>query len=94
MAAQTDSLADAVRQVLKGISGTYALAVLDAEHPDAIIVARNGGPVVLGIGEREMFVASDPAALVVHTKSVVPDSASGSPEENPRNSTMSTRGLR
>jgi glucosamine--fructose-6-phosphate aminotransferase (isomerizing) len=70
-AAQTDSLADAVRQVLHGISGTYALAVLDAEHPDAIVVARNGGPVVLGVGEREMFVASDPAALVAHTRSVV-----------------------
>src|ERR1700746_198745 len=63
-AAQTDTLAEAVRQVLRGISGTYALAVLDAEHPDTIIVARNGGPVVLGVGEREMFVASDPAALV------------------------------
>lgn len=70
-AAQTDSLGDAVRQVLHGISGTYALAVLDAEHPDAIVVARNGGPVVLGVGEREMFVASDPAALVAHTRSVV-----------------------
>jgi glucosamine--fructose-6-phosphate aminotransferase (isomerizing) len=70
-AAQTDSLADAVRQVLHGISGTYALAVLDAEHPDVIVVARNGGPVVLGVGEREMFVASDPAALVAHTRSVV-----------------------
>jgi glucosamine--fructose-6-phosphate aminotransferase (isomerizing) len=70
-AAQTDSLSDAVRQVLHGISGTYALAVLDAEHPDVIVVARNGGPVVLGVGEREMFVASDPAALVAHTRSVV-----------------------
>lgn len=70
-AAQTDSLGDAVRQVLHGISGTYALAVLDAEHPDVIVVARNGGPVVLGVGEREMFVASDPAALVAHTRSVV-----------------------
>ena len=70
-AARADTLADAVRQVLRGISGTYALAVLDAEHPDAIIVARNGGPVVLGVGEREMFVASDTAALVSHTRNVV-----------------------
>jgi glutamine---fructose-6-phosphate transaminase (isomerizing) len=70
-AAKADSLAAAVRQVLQGISGTYALAVLDAERPDAIIVARNGGPVVLGVGEREMFVASDPAALVSHTRNVV-----------------------
>jgi glutamine---fructose-6-phosphate transaminase (isomerizing) len=70
-AVRADTLADAVRQVLRGISGTYALAVLDAEHPDIIIVARNGGPVVLGVGEGEMFIASDTAALVSHTRNVV-----------------------
>jgi glucosamine--fructose-6-phosphate aminotransferase (isomerizing) len=70
-AARTDSLADAVRLVLREITGTYALAVLDAKPPDTIIVARNGGPVVLGVGDREMFVASDPAALVSHTRNVV-----------------------
>jgi glutamine---fructose-6-phosphate transaminase (isomerizing) len=66
-----DSLAEAVRQALRLVSGTYALAVLDAERPETIVVARNGGPVVLGVGEREMFVASDPAALVAHTRQVV-----------------------
>jgi glucosamine--fructose-6-phosphate aminotransferase (isomerizing) len=66
-----DSLVDSVRQALRLVSGSYAIAVLDAERPDAIVVARNGGPVVLGLGEREMFVASDPAALVRHTRSVV-----------------------
>jgi glutamine---fructose-6-phosphate transaminase (isomerizing) len=66
-----ESLVDAVRQALRLVSGTYALAVMDAERPDTIIAARNGGPFVLGMGEREMFVASDPAALVVHTRSVV-----------------------
>ena len=65
------TLVDAVRQALRLVTGTYALAVLDAERPDVMVVARNGGPVVLGIGEREMFVASDPAALVAHTRSVV-----------------------
>src|SRR5262249_8748891 len=60
-AVRADTPADAVRQVLRGISGTYALAVLDADHPDSITVARNGGPVVLGVGEREKFIASDPA---------------------------------
>ena len=65
------TLVDAVRQALHLVAGTYALAVLDAEHPDVMVVARNGGPVVLGIGEHEMFVASDPAALVAHTRSVV-----------------------
>jgi glutamine---fructose-6-phosphate transaminase (isomerizing) len=64
-------LEDAVRMALRLVSGTYGLAVLDAARPDTLVVARNGSPVVLGIGEREMFVASDPAALVRHTRSVV-----------------------
>ncbi len=66
-----DSLVEAVRQALRLVSGAYAIAVLDAERTDTIVVARNGGPVVLGIGEREMFIASDPAALVRHTRDVV-----------------------
>ena len=44
---------------------------LDAEHPDRIVVARNGSPVLLGIGEKEMFVASDVAALIGYTRQVV-----------------------
>ena len=66
-----DRLEDSVRAALRLVTGTYGLAVLDAERPDSIVVARNGSPVVLGIGDREMFVASDPAALVRHTQSVV-----------------------
>ena len=66
-----NSLDAAVRAALRMVTGTYGLAVLDAARPDAIVVARNGSPVVLGIGEREMFVASDPAALVRHTRNVV-----------------------
>jgi glucosamine--fructose-6-phosphate aminotransferase (isomerizing) len=65
------SLEATVRAALQMVSGTYGLAVLDAALPDAIVVARNGSPVVLGIGEREMFIASDPAALVRHTRNVV-----------------------
>src|SRR5439155_26707767 len=61
----------AVRAALQLVTGTYGLAVLDAARPEAIVVARNGSPVVLGIGEREMFVASDAAALVGHTRRVV-----------------------
>jgi glucosamine--fructose-6-phosphate aminotransferase (isomerizing) len=65
------SLAEAVRGALRLVTGTYGLAVLDAARPEAIVVARNGSPVVLGIGEREMYVASDAAALVKHTRNVV-----------------------
>jgi glucosamine--fructose-6-phosphate aminotransferase (isomerizing) len=64
-------LEEAVRAALRLVTGTWGLAVLDAARPEAIVVARNGSPVVLGIGEREMFVASDTAALVRHTKSAV-----------------------
>ncbi|MDI3386979.1 glutamine--fructose-6-phosphate transaminase (isomerizing) [Streptomyces sp. B-S-A8] len=66
-----DTLEEKVRQSLKLIEGTYGVAVLHADFPDRIVVARNGSPVVLGIGEKEMFVASDVAALVSHTRQVV-----------------------
>jgi len=66
-----DDLVDAVRRALALVTGAYGLAVLDASRPDALVVARNGGPVVVGIGEGEMFVASDAAALIGHTRSVV-----------------------
>jgi glucosamine--fructose-6-phosphate aminotransferase (isomerizing) len=49
-AMQADSLADAVRATLRLIVGTYGLAVIDAQRPDSIVVARNGSPVILGIG--------------------------------------------
>ena len=48
--------------------GTYGIAVIDGRQPDRIVAARNGSPVVIGVGEREMFVASDVAALVRYTR--------------------------
>ncbi|MGE3285800.1 MAG: glutamine--fructose-6-phosphate transaminase (isomerizing) [Pseudonocardia sp.] len=66
-----EDLETAVRQALQQVVGAYGIAVLDAEHPDRIVVARNGSPVLLGVGEREMFVASDVAALVGYTRQVV-----------------------
>ncbi|SHK17175.1 glucosamine--fructose-6-phosphate aminotransferase (isomerizing) [Pseudonocardia thermophila] len=65
------TLEEAVRAALRQVVGAYGLAVLDAEHPDRLVVARNGSPVLLGIGEKEMFVASDVAALVGYTRQVV-----------------------
>lgn len=69
-AGDTD-LEDAVRRALTSVVGTYGIAVIDTRHPDRIVVARNGSPVVLGIGEKEMFIASDLSALVHHTRQVV-----------------------
>lgn len=67
----TGTLEDAVRAALHRVEGTYGLLVLDARRPDELVVARNGSPIVLGVGDGEMFVASDVAALVHHTQRVV-----------------------
>jgi len=64
-------LEEAVRATLRHVEGTYGLVVLDTRHPNELVVARNGSPIVLGIGDAEMFVASDVAALVRYTKQVV-----------------------
>jgi glucosamine--fructose-6-phosphate aminotransferase (isomerizing) len=64
-------LEESVREALTAVVGTYGIAVLDARYPDRIVAARNGSPVVLGIGDKEMFVASDLAALVRYTRQVV-----------------------
>jgi glutamine---fructose-6-phosphate transaminase (isomerizing) len=68
---EAPTLEGAVLDVLSRITGTYAIAVLDTKHPDRLVVARNGSPLILGVGDREMFVASDLSALVRHTTTVV-----------------------
>ncbi|MCW3009782.1 MAG: hypothetical protein JWO90_186 [Solirubrobacterales bacterium] len=69
--ADGEELEDRVRAALRQVEGAYGIAVCDATVPDRIVVARNGSPVVLGVGNGEMFVASDIAALVRHTQQVV-----------------------
>jgi glucosamine--fructose-6-phosphate aminotransferase (isomerizing) len=71
MLAPGSSLVERVRHVLRQVHGTYGIAVMDVESPDTLVVARNGSPVILGIGEKEMFVASDVAALARHTSQAV-----------------------
>ncbi|MBT0566607.1 glutamine--fructose-6-phosphate transaminase (isomerizing) [Williamsia sp. CHRR-6] len=66
-----DTLEDAVLDALERVTGTYALAVIDTAHPDRIVVARSGSPLILGVGSGEMLIASDLAALVRHTNQVV-----------------------
>ena len=65
------SLEDAVARTLRRVEGAYGLVVLDVKNPDQLVVARNGSPIVLGLGENEMFVASDVAALVRYTRQVI-----------------------
>jgi glucosamine--fructose-6-phosphate aminotransferase (isomerizing) len=64
-------LTEAVRKTLALLKGTYGLAVISSQNPDVIVGARLGSPLVVGIGEGEQFLASDPAALVGNTERVV-----------------------
>ncbi|MGH7707175.1 MAG: glutamine--fructose-6-phosphate transaminase (isomerizing) [Vulcanimicrobiaceae bacterium] len=62
-------LADAVRRTLREVTGAYALGVISSEAPDRLVFARNGAsPLVVGIGDREMFVASDTPAILQYTR--------------------------
>ncbi len=69
--AGTEDLEEALRIVLKQVDGTYGIAVVDANAPDRIVVARNGSPLILGVGRNEMLVASDAAALIRHTEQAI-----------------------
>ena len=60
---------EAVRQTLKRVTGTWGLCVLFKDH-DLIICARNGSPLIIGKGDDETFVSSDPHALSQHTQNI------------------------
>ena len=64
-------LREAVLAALKKVRGTYGLVVLHKNHPDQMIAARMGSPLVVGIGEGEYYIASDPTPILPHTKKVV-----------------------
>ncbi len=64
-------LVQTVQKILPLLKGTYGLAVISPLHPDLLIGARLGSPLVVGIGDNEHFLASDPAALLSSTRKVV-----------------------
>jgi glucosamine--fructose-6-phosphate aminotransferase (isomerizing) len=64
-------LATAVCDALRDVIGTYGLVVISTEHPNTMIGARRGSPLIIGIGEGEHFLASDANAIVAHTRQVV-----------------------
>ena len=66
-----DGLLSAVRKSLPELAGAYAIAVMDEADPRQLVVARRGAPLLLGLGERENFAASDSAALPEATRRVV-----------------------
>ncbi|TAJ14906.1 glutamine--fructose-6-phosphate transaminase (isomerizing) [Patescibacteria group bacterium] len=62
---------EAVIGTLQLLRGTYGLLITSTKHPNTIITARMGSPVVIGLGEGENFIASDPTPILKHTKKMV-----------------------
>ncbi|MDQ0637113.1 glucosamine--fructose-6-phosphate aminotransferase (isomerizing) [Pedobacter sp. W3I1] len=64
-------LLEAVRLALQEVNGAYAIVIMDREHPDRLIVARKGSPMVIGVGAGEYFIASDATPIIEYTKNVI-----------------------
>ena len=64
-------LTEAVRLALKEVVGTYGIAAIHVDHPESIVGARRGSPLLLGVGREENFLASDVSAIIAHTRRVV-----------------------
>lgn len=66
-----NSLLDAVSSALKMVVGAYGIAVISVKNPEEIVVARKGSPLIVGVGDEEVYIASDASALVGHTDQVI-----------------------
>jgi glucosamine--fructose-6-phosphate aminotransferase (isomerizing) len=64
-------LLDAVIKALHSVEGAYGLVVMSKKTPDVLIAARKGSPLVLGVGDGEMLIASDVSAVIEHTREVI-----------------------
>lgn len=68
---ESGDLLQAVSGALKMVVGAYGIAVISAKNPDEMVVARKGSPLIVGVGDGEVFVASDASALVGYTDKVM-----------------------
>jgi glutamine---fructose-6-phosphate transaminase (isomerizing) len=66
------ALLEAVRLTVNELEGAFAIAVISADFPDEIIVARQQAPLVIGYGEGEFYCASDTPALIPYTQTILP----------------------
>ena len=66
-----DNLEEAVRKALHFVKGTYALAIISKNDPEKLVLAKNSAPLLIGLGEQEYLAASDPSAVITHTKKVI-----------------------
>lgn len=64
-------LENAVTQALKLVEGTYGIGVVSSKEPQKVVVARNGSPLIVGVGQDETIIASDAAALIAHTDKAI-----------------------
>ena len=64
----TDSLLEAVKKTVKQLTGSYGMVVMDSRHPEHLVAARSGSPLVIGLGIGENFLASDQLALLSVTR--------------------------
>lgn len=65
------NLQQAVADALQLVVGAYGIAVVSKQNAEEIVIARNGSPLIVGVGNDEIFVASDPSALVGYTDQVI-----------------------
>ncbi len=61
----------AVRKSIKRLRGAFALGIISADHPDMLIAARVGSPLIIGLGKNENFIASDAPAILEHTRRII-----------------------
>ncbi len=61
----------ALQETLQELDGSYALAVISKKDPHAVVAARNGSPLILGVGEDEYFIASDVPAILQRTRKII-----------------------
>lgn len=61
----------AVQSALQKVSGAYAIVVSHADHPDCLVAAKTASPLIVGLGEKENFLASDVPAILSHTRNIV-----------------------